>query len=267
MDDADGRIRHLLLAGLALVVAACAPQPGTDAPLLRLVTRDSTFESPPAIPAGLVRIRLVNHSAVWHEALLVRLEDSATVESYVAATRAGQDFPAGAIDVGGPGTVVGGDSSEVVLSLAPGRYAILCWVDNHVRAGMIVPLTVSGDAPPVRLAAEAEIGMRDFTYALSAPLHAGTQHVRVVNQGTRAHELSLYRLADGRTPGDYYAWHAKRDGAPPALPVGGVASAVPGREVIWTITLPPGRYFMGCEVPEGETPHAQMGMVHEFTID
>jgi hypothetical protein len=40
----------------------------------------------------------------------------------------------------------------------------------------------------------------------------------------------------------------------------------PGRELFWSVTLRPGRYFMLCGVREGTKLHAELGMIHEFAV-
>jgi uncharacterized cupredoxin-like copper-binding protein len=254
-----------ILLGLCGVAACQAPR--APAPL-RLIASDNAFEVPARVRGGLVTVRLVNQGHSWHEALIVALADSASVATYLDAAKAGSDFPAGASDVSGPGIVGPGDSSEVVLRLAPGRYAVVCWTDNHVKAGMIAALEVTGSSPPSpgAPAAETELGLLDFHFDLSQPLRAGRQVIQIANRGKRTHEVAVYRLAEGRTVADFGAWLATRDGAPPAWPVGGAASMESGRETWATLTLPPGHYFMACGVPEGDQIHAQLGMLEEFTI-
>ena len=254
-----------LLAGTGI---GCTPHGPEEPRLLRLVATDFAFESPRTIEAGLTRVRMVNQGHAWHYALVVALDEGATVDTYLAAARAGADFPAGTTDVGGTGLVTPGDSSEVVLDLRPGRYALLCWYDSHLLAGMAAPLTAtetSAHAVPAP-ASDAEVVLREFAFGLSRPFRAGPQVLHVTNAGTRPHEFDVYRLEPGRSLADFEAWNATRSGAPPAEPVGGVGDFVPGREVWAFLDLQPGRYFMTCEVPEGAQSHADLGMVEEFVI-
>jgi uncharacterized cupredoxin-like copper-binding protein len=105
--------------------------------LLRLVATDFAFDSPPEVEAGLTRVRLVNHGRAWHYTLMAALPDGATTDDYLIEARSGEDFPASTVDIGGPGLITPGDSAEVVLDLRPGRYALICWYDNHLIAGML----------------------------------------------------------------------------------------------------------------------------------
>ena len=270
------------LASLALL-AACgsggrpAAASRAELPLLRLEARDFTFSVPAHVPAGLTRVRLVNRGSAEHEAQITRLPDGATPEAYLAGARAGETFPVGATDVGGPGKVAGGDSSDVVIALEPGRYAVVCWADGHVMAGMIAPLEVGeparsatgGAAAP---AATGEVEMRDHSFA-HAPgvFRSGANVIRVRNTGQRPHDMTVYRLAPGRTLREFGVWYRTRQGEAPAVPVGGMVTLAPGREGWAELDLPPGRYFVACgtpeKTPEGTKIHAQLGMIEEFAIE
>ena len=137
---------HRVWAAGVVFLIACTSQADDaprELPLIRIEALDLSFTVPAELPAGLTRIRLVNLGAVWHEALVTRLPDGVTTEAYLAAARAGDEFPVNAVDVGGPGLVATNDSSEVVVDLEPGRYAIVCWSDNHVKSGRIAPMAVT----------------------------------------------------------------------------------------------------------------------------
>ena len=287
-------VMSLRLGGLGLCVCislSCAAD-GSDAaagdlPLLRLEARDFTFSGPQRAPGGLTRVRLVNHGPSWHEALVTRLPDGVTAEEYLSEARAGKAFPVAAVDIGGPGKVATGDSSEVVLDLEPGLYAIVCWADNHVKAGMLsaVVITVDDSSKTAReeittKSAEqvtqrptptGEVRLEDFKITHdSATYLAGANVLRIRNTGQRPHDLTFYRLAEGKTVRDFGVWHATREGPAPAVPVGGIVTLAPGREGVATLNLPPGRYFAGCGTPEedpnGVTLHIQMGMLDVFEI-
>jgi uncharacterized cupredoxin-like copper-binding protein len=278
MSDAPRIALHQLplrryVAALPMLLACGAPEPGrsrSEPELLRLIATDLAFAAPAAVEAGWTRVRLVNKGQVWHAAVLSRLPDSATAATYMAEARAGVKFPVGAADVGGPGQTAAGDSSEVVLRLQPGRYAIVCWSDNHVMAGMIVELTVSAaaDAEPEmpKLAASDTVLLEDFRFVHRAPFRSGQQNLLIRNTGQRPHNLQLYKFAPGRTLADFGAWRRTREGPPPALPMGGMETMVAGQEGWLALTLSPGRYFIACGTPEGDVIHAQMGMREEFEI-
>ena len=256
------------------LLAACSPQPSgggeREPQLLRLVATDLAFEAPVTVASGLTRVRLVNHGRVWHAALISRLPEGAGVANYLSEARSEEAFPVQAIDIGGPGQTAAADSSEVVLHLPPGRYAIVCWSDDHVKSGMIVPLTVTGSSGPGGAASfngsDGTVVLQDFRFVHTAPFRRGPQILRVRNEGQRPHNLQLYRLHPGRTLRDFSAWYRSRQGTPPAVPMGGMETMASGREGWLLLNLPPGRYFIACGTPEGDVIHAQMGMIEEFDI-
>ena len=267
---------------ISLVCLGCAADRTARMPaepaLLRLEAHDFAFSGDTVAAAGRTRVRLVNHGPAWHEALVTRLPDSVTIEQYLAEARAGELFPVGAFDVGGPGKIAAGDSSDVVLDLEPGRYAVVCWSDNHVSAGMIstVVITVADEAAPkepaVAAAPTGEILLEDFRIVHdSGTYRRGANVLRVRNTGARPHDLTYYRLEPGKTVRDFGRWYATREGAPPAVPVGGMVTLAPGREGVMELDLAPGSYFAGCGTPEqdstGTVLHIQMGMLETFEIE
>lgn len=256
------------------LLAACSAQERDAAAaserILRLVATDFTFAAPESIPAGLTKVRLVNEGHVGHAALITRLPEGSSADAYLADARAGAPFPVAATDIGGPGETAAADSSEVVLSLTPGRYAIVCWSDDHVKAGMIASLNVVAadtdegvEAPPT---ADVEVLFKDFTFEHATPFLTGRQVLKVRNVGERPHNLQLYRFEPGKTLQDFATWRATRQGPSPATPVGGMDTMAPGQEGWVVLTLVPGRYLIVCGTPEGDVIHAQLGMLEEFEI-
>jgi uncharacterized cupredoxin-like copper-binding protein len=273
------------LASLALLAAACrgdrTRQRLVELPIVRLEARDLAFTTPAEIPAGLTRVRLVNRGLAWHEANIARLPDGETEASYLAAVRAGDAFPVGAIDFGGPGKVAANDSSDVVIDLQPGRYVVVCWHDDHAKSGMIASMIISvadtGSAVDTRRdstdvpVTTGEVALEDirFTHAPDT-YRRGRNVIRVRNTGQRPHDMTIYQMRPGRTVPEFSAWYRSRQGEPPALPIGGMVTLAPGKEGLVEIDLGPGSYFVACGTPE-KTPdgiriHAQMGMAEAFDI-
>ena len=68
---------------------------------------------------------------------------------------------------------------------------------------------------------------------------------------------------------DYLAWLKGGEvGQPPVDPIGGLGDLAPGREIWLALALPPGRYFILCQVPASGygRPHYEHDMVLEFTV-
>jgi len=72
----------------------------------------------------------------------------------------------------------------------------------------------------------------------------------VENSGAQLHELTIERLAPGKTVADFRQWVAGgMRGMPPVEPVGGFAGLDTGKHGWVTITLTPGNYLLNCYVP------------------
>lgn len=256
---------------LAGILAACRPASVPPASLT-VLAHEYGYEMPTSVPAGLVRVELQNQGRDVHEALIVHFTDPrGTAATYVDSVRARVDFPAFATDLGGPGLTLPGNATTVWLALTPGRYAVVCWKGDHLRLGMAHDLDVTRatgpSSPPP--AAATELSLRDYTFHLAAPLQAGPQILHIRNDGAEAHEADIFRLSDTTTVQDYLAWlRGGEVGPPPVDPIGGLGDLAPGRELWLGLALPPGRYFILCQVPASGDgrPHFEHGMVLEFTV-
>jgi len=266
-----------------LVIAACASsKPSTKtstAPRVVTITAtDYAFGAPDTIPAGLTTFRLVNPGREPHQAVIAGAPDKTFAEIERALVTAEpkildwMTFPVGA------GAVGSGDSSIVTAEMAPGNYLVLCYIPSpdgkpHVVKGMyrrlvVVPAAV-GAARADEPTADLTVTLSDYAFALSAPLTAGTHTIRVENTGPQLHELTIERLAPGKTLADWRQWVADgMRGTPPTEPAGGVTGPTKGNVAWLTITLTPGNYLLNCYVPDVKDgkPHFMHGMVKETTV-
>lgn len=254
------------LAGL-LALGGCGGPPPPK--VLRLEAMELRFKPPAEVPAGPVRIRLVNHDPVWHEASLLRFTDTTrTLEDYIAAARAGDEYPSFAEDVGGVGFLAPGDSAEVLVELRAGRYAVICWHSDHVMQGMGATFTVTGEVPPDAFhAGGAEVRLADGVIPALTPAR-GRQVLHVTNAGPAEHELAILRLEPGKTYVDFMAWRAAGEtGTPPAYSVAGTAALAPGHEIWVIVPWAAGRYVMVCLLEDSEGHyHADLGERQEFEV-
>ena len=113
---------------------------------------DFTFSSP--LTAGKQRIRVVNTAAQSHEVFFVRLGEGRTPADIVAWVEKPNGPPPG-MPFGGTTGIATGGENIVSVDLAPGEYALLCFVPDakdgkmHVLHGMMKQVTV---APAARQA-------------------------------------------------------------------------------------------------------------------
>ena len=240
---------------------------------------------PDTIPAGLTTFRLLNQGREPHQAVIFSAPGKSFAELEAAAVPKGSEaewsralyelqptFP------GGPGVVMGGDSSIITTNLTPGNYVFACFIASpdgkwHVQKGMFHRLVVTPAPATATAAAEPKaditVTLSDYAFATSAPLTAGTHTIRIENSGTQLHELTIERLAPGKTIADWQRWIAGgMKGEPPSLPVGGFAGPDKGKVGWLTVTLTPGSYLLLCYVPDVKdgAPHIVHGMVQQVTV-
>jgi hypothetical protein len=109
----------------------------------------------------------------------------------------------------------------------------------------------------------------DFNYTGPDTIPAGVTTIRLVNNGTEPHHLSLVKLNGGKTAQDLMSAMAAPNAVWPAWAVamGGPNAAEPGKTVAATIPMESGSYLMLCFIPSaGGTPHLAKGMTRGLTV-
>ncbi|MEX2158598.1 MAG: hypothetical protein WEB04_04270 [Dehalococcoidia bacterium] len=267
-------------------------EPGT----LPITTLEYRFEAPETISGGLTAITLDNPGGEDHQAQLLKLNEGVTMEQLSDALSADESGAAALalVTVGGGVNAVpaGGGTSEAIVDLEPGTYAMLCFVSNaegvpHFALGMLSELEVTepteeADTP----AGDHAITATDYAFSAPTTAVAGETTVQFVNSGTEAHELSVVKLEDGTTAEDLLGLFTApeeptpaegeptpttpADQAPPFTAVGGIGAIPPGpgSDAWWIQDLEAGTYGLLCFVPNSEgVPHAALGMIATFTVE
>jgi uncharacterized cupredoxin-like copper-binding protein len=122
-----------------------APLPTSDAEI-RL--RDFAFVAGD-IAAGTHTFHVLNDGPQIHEIQLVRLNEGATAQQFLAGLAPGAAGPPPGVFLGGPGALSAGEGDYWTVTLKPGKYLFLCFVPDltsgapHFAKGMIRELTVS----------------------------------------------------------------------------------------------------------------------------
>ena len=204
--------RRVIFLALCLCAASCHPKVAEESTAsFRIIATDVGFEAPDSVPAGLRHISYENHGSEIHEAMLVKLPQGMTADDYVAAVRAGSDFPAGALDYSGAGLTSPGESTELWSKLDPGNYLLICWNDGHATTRKPHPFkvqyTISNDAPPKE---DVVLKLVDYRFELTGQLHKGMQTIRVETPGPSMHEMDLFRLHQDTTVEDVRRWRKNR---------------------------------------------------------
>jgi len=245
------RIHKVLitLAALVLLLTACvavaAPEPAAAIPEVTIMAHDYSFEAPAEIPAGLVRVKLMDHGKEPHHVQFARLNDGVSFEQFTAALQEGEG-PAMALITfpGGVAPVDPGSSASGVINLTPGNYVLLCFVPSadglpHLAKGMVAPVTVVESATEqVEPVADATVQLVDFSFVLPTDIKAGKQIWKVVNEGSQLHEINLMKLAEGKTLDDVAAWWQNPKAPRPSPTLVATMPWMPRRSAGWISISP-----------------------------
>lgn len=259
--------------------AADSPKIAASTPsavnVVRVVGEDFRFEAPDAIPAGLTEFRFLNKGPGLHHMSILKLADGRTVSDLRAALAKPGPMPSWVKEIGGPNAPVPGLESNAIVNLAPGDYALICFVDidgpPHFTKGMVQALRVtpSTEAAATTVTADADMDLFDYNFKVSSPVAAGRRTIKVTNTGNQVHEVELLQLAPGVTVSDFVKWMAKMEGTPPAKAIGGIAGMAPGMTEYFTADFAPGNYALICFVPDAKDgkPHFAHGMIQQITVN
>lgn len=129
------------------------------------------------------------------------------------------------------------------------------WLVDNLELDASTPVALPAGVPVV------DVSLNEFAFGLdTAQLSSGIFALRVRNEGGLQHELVIKRVDD----------NAELLGADvTAIPVAGISAIDPGAtsSVVLAEQLPPGHYFIFCEVEDGEGgTHLDHGMATEFTV-
>ncbi len=248
----------------------------TAAPVARelsVTAKDFSFEAPDTVPAGFARVKLTNQGTEPHHIVFVRLDSGRVVGELLQSMGSGK-FPVWAVLLGGPNAPMPGATTETVLELTPGNYAVLCLIPSfdgmpHVAKGMVRPLTVTSatgeTAPP---SADIVMTLSDFAFNASTPITPGPHVLRVDNVAEQPHELVMVKLEPGRTIQEFAAWAEKPQGPPPGALVGGTSPQARGTTNYVITDFAPGDYGFICFMPDAKDGklHLLHGMIQQFKI-
>ena len=224
-----------------------------SAPIVRLVARDYSFETPVRLASGIVRIRLVNRGSEPHYAAFYRLAAGRTASDFFAWRASKRPAPSWLTLVSGPAPVVPGDSSDLTLRLPPGHYLILCGYPGrdgvqHMDKGMFrvldtQPPHTGRQRPAIFPDVARKFRVTDSGFSLNQSIPPGWREIGIENQGSSAEQGLIVRLPAGVEIGDEQRWFDEEfRRARPGLPWGGALLVAPGERYVVTRNFVPGRY-------------------------
>ncbi|HYK11703.1 MAG TPA: hypothetical protein VEV39_12985 [Gemmatimonadales bacterium] len=273
----SARASALLLAALVASCDRTPPPPAaqTSANSLRIVANDYSYVSPDTVAAGLTNIVMVNHGKEPHQASIFRLDSGKTMNDVQAVMKTMTTIPAWMTFTGSPNGADPGDSSNTTATLAAGNYLIVCFYSSpdgkaHLDKGMAKPFVVKGAGAAMAMpTGDITVTTKDYAFEVSAAITAGTHTIRMANAGPQLHEITVVKMAPGKTMKDAQTWMAAgMKGMPPFSSFGGIAGLTVGQSANFTATFTPGEYAFLCFVPDSKDgkPHLAHGMVMPFKV-
>lgn len=250
----------------------------TEPPVVTIVAKDFTFQAPDTIQSGMVTLRLVNEGPELHHVQLVRLDDGKTYAELMEGMKTMKPtdhMPPWMHDVAGPNTPVPGGEQSVTQNLAPGTYALLCFIPGadqvpHVAKGMSRELTVVPNTGATAAAPSADITvkMTDYAWDIAPALTSGKHVIRLENDAAQSHEMFIFQLAPGKSAADLGKWVENQVGPPPGKPIGGTSGMSKGDVVYLPVDLEPGEYGIYCFLPDSKDGkmHVEHGMMRQISV-
>jgi uncharacterized cupredoxin-like copper-binding protein len=224
----------------------------------------------------VVKVRLVNNGPSLHHVQFIKLGEGKTASDLMAALRNPGPPPAWMTPVPGPNPPAPGASAELVVNLAAGNYAMVCFVSDdhgvpHVAKGMMRPVVVAarGGMAAAEPAADVQVDLADYSFTLSKEITAGPHTLKIVNAGVQPHEMFIAKLDSNATAQQLVQYVLTgMHGRPPALPLGGASGMAPGDHAYFTMDFAPGNYALICFLPDGKDgkEHAVHGMVKQIRV-
>lgn len=249
-------------------------EPASKARVVQVTGEDFKFDAPDVIPAGLTEFRFLNKGPALHHMALLKLTSGKTVDDLIGALSKPGPLPSWAKELGGPNAAAPGEEANATLTLEPGNYAFICFVDiggpPHFAKGMVKPLRVvpaTGPSGP-KPKADVTVTLSDYNFKLSSSVRAGKRTIRVHNTGPQPHEVQLVQLPPGGSLGDFMKWLEKMEGPPPGKPLGGIAGIESGMSQYFSADFTPGSYALICFLPDvkDRKPHFVHGMVQQIEV-
>lgn len=244
---------------------------------LTVIASDYAFEAPRTVPAGYVKLRMVNRGKEIHHIQLLKLAPGKTIEDFARVMQADPGpLPSWVTMVGGPGAADPGGEANATTYMPAGEYVMLCFVPApdgkpHVAHGMIRPLSVTAHKRATGVAPKADVSIRlvDYGFDMKLPVRAGRRTFEVWTDAPQPHEVILVRLNPGATAAQLLHWVESLAGPPPGSFIGGVSGLGSHERAYFTANLRKGTYMLVCFVPDHKDgkPHIAHGMVREITVE
>jgi len=267
-----------LVVGVGVISLAAAPARagGKGIPQVTVVVRDGRVEAPQGVPTGFVAFTYENRGTAPFFGALVRLQAGVTPAGFGQAV-ASEGFEAFerlvAAALSGPAFLAPGTSQTFVVEIRAGTHLLMDFSAEEEEGPPAIGAVIQGTPPPAATEppeARGTIVASEFFFQVPA-IPAGTSTFAFTNAGRQVHHMLVFRLAPGVTLAEALA--AEEQGMDPfeaglVTPGNGALELTPGETVYPTLSFTPGTYAMVCFIEDPATgqPHAELGMVREFTV-
>ncbi len=258
------------------VSAGTTPGAAATMPQVTVTGDEYKFNAPDQVDSGFVAITFENIGKLPHQANLARLAPGKTMQDLAAAFQQGLGPALAMLQfVGGPNTIDPGGKQTTIVNLTPGDYVFLCFVPDadgtpHLAKGMIRPIHIvsSTNAVTAEPTTDGSVTLKDFAFDLPSNVSAGSHMWKVTNTGSQPHEMTLVKLADGKSVTDVLNFMKAPSGQPPFTYAGGIAALSPGLTGYVSVNLQSGNYVVMCNVTDVSTgkPHFDEGMITPLTV-
>jgi len=201
-------------------VVAAPPSTQTTwpvAPSVTVTARDYSFEVPPEIDGGVVRVTLQNNGQLKHQAVIVATGDTpldrVKQDLTPIVTGKGMPTPDHLRFQGGVSPVPGGTSEMSILTLPAGDYVMVCTLTDadsltdpagppseapqpfHYDLGMAAPFTVKKTNTDPMPPTDGTILARDWAFEIPV-LDPGFKVLTFRNEGRQDHSLAVAEFDD-----------------------------------------------------------------------
>ncbi len=240
------------LLALLVLPAVLPAQAKGGSGVVTINAYDFFYEAPNPIPAGVTTLRLVNKGKDFHHVWIVKLDEGYAFSDFMQSLGPGRPIPAWATGIGGPESPEPGQSTDFIMALEPGRYALACLLPSqqehvtHMNKGMFLPFTVT-KATTKRAMPKADGNITILESGVDAPdtVTAGKHVFKVMAVGSKPVGFRLAMLAAGKTAADADAWIAAgATGPAPFKLLGGTTPLTTRITAFMPVTLAAGNYVL-----------------------
>ncbi len=254
-----------------------------DIPELLIEVSEDGIMVPDDAPGGIVSVTINNTGEQMHMIDLWRIREGHTQDEIIALNDYLKENPDdffGIFDLGSwihyAQDIEPGATYHYYADLGTGHFFLSDETNPELDPVFFSATELVGVTEP---AADVNVDMADFSYAMADTIPAGEQWWEVTNSGEQWHLAAIMGANPDASLEAIEAAFGDEDGPPPADAIieifGGMPPMSPGERVWLEFDLEPGAYEVVCPLPDviaimsGGAPmsHLAHGMRHAFTVE